>query len=102
MRPASVLLLFSLLPWPARADDAADVKALLARETVGPRQARLDAEEFIRKRVPRMPKVKTATGTPNTAPATAPVTIHFSISKSPISRTLASARLVGHPSSFDG
>ena len=60
MRPASVLLLFSLLPWPARADDAADVKALLAREIVGPRQARLDAEEFIRKRVLRMPALKTA------------------------------------------
>jgi len=43
-----------------RAADADALKALLAKEIIGPRQSRLDAEEFLRKRVPRMPKLTTA------------------------------------------
>ena len=34
--------------------DANDVKALLGREIIGPRQARLDATEFVRQRLPRL------------------------------------------------
>src|SRR5437773_12163254 len=56
-------LCVSLPVRPARAGapaDADDLKALLSKEIVGPRQARLDVEEFVRQRVPRMPKLTTA------------------------------------------
>src|SRR5438105_10604347 len=44
---------------PARADEA-DVKALLAREIIGPRQARLDVTEYVRQRVPRLMPAESA------------------------------------------
>src|SRR5438094_7988384 len=37
-----------------------DIKALLAREIVGPRQSRLDVTEFIRGRIPKMHPAKSA------------------------------------------
>src|SRR5215468_11258276 len=59
-RTRLLLILCLCLPLPARAADADDLKALLSKEIIGPRQARLDVEEFVRQRVPRMPKPATA------------------------------------------
>ena len=50
-----VLLCLLASATPASADDVADIKALLGREIIGPRQARLDAQEFVRKRLPPLP-----------------------------------------------
>src|SRR5437773_10255505 len=59
-RACLLLILCLCVPLPPRAADADDLKALLSREIVGPRQARLDVEEFVRQRVPRIPKPATA------------------------------------------
>jgi hypothetical protein len=62
LRRTPLLLVVCLcVPAPAvSAADADDLKALLSKEITGPRQSRLDTEEFLRKRVPRMPKLTTA------------------------------------------
>jgi hypothetical protein len=59
-RTRLLLMLCVCLVPSARAADADDLKALLSKEIVGPRQARLDVEEFVRQRVPRMPKLTSA------------------------------------------
>lgn len=60
MRKLLMLVALSGFAVGARADDVADIKALLGREIIGPRQARLDVTEFVRARIPTVKTPTTA------------------------------------------
>ncbi len=54
------LPLLCLLALSARTVEPSDVKSLLDREIVGPRQARLDVSEYLRGHIPKVRPAKTA------------------------------------------
>jgi hypothetical protein len=62
MRYRRVAMSFILLgcATAARAADANELKALLAREVIGPRTALAETQDYLETRLPKMPEVKTA------------------------------------------
>jgi len=54
------VLLLALVPAGLRAADPTPVQQALSREIIGPRQALLDVQDRIERRIPRMPEVKSA------------------------------------------
>ncbi|HXG12179.1 MAG TPA: hypothetical protein VNK04_20665 [Gemmataceae bacterium] len=59
MRFSLVLIGLLLFAPFVRADESDDLKALLGREIIGPRQALIEVEEYLEPWVPRMPEVRT-------------------------------------------